>query len=84
MRYFDLLVSGTLTPLSLLNAGILEPVEPLFVLPEVKDPKRWYGGHLWIDNSKRFLYAFQGYQSENFWYNSTLMKPQEIRARAFL
>ena len=80
VRYFDLLISGTLTPLSLLTAGILEPLEPLFTLPEVKDPKRWYGGHLWIDSSKRFLYAFQAYQSENFWYNSTLMKPQEIRS----
>src|SRR5499427_10277223 len=79
VRYFDLLISGTFTPFNLLNAGILDPVEPLFILPEVKDPKRWYGGHLWIDNSKRFLYAFQAYQSENFWYNSTLLKPQEIR-----
>ena len=38
VRYFDLLISGTATPLSLLNAGILEPVEPLLLLPEVKDP----------------------------------------------
>jgi ABC-type Fe3+ transport system substrate-binding protein len=80
VRYFDLLISGTYTPFSLLNAGILEPVEPLFILPEVKEPKRWYAGHLWIDNSKRYLYAFQAYQSENFWYNSTLMRPEEIRS----
>jgi hypothetical protein len=64
VRYFDLLISGTATPFSLLNAGILEPVEPLLLLPEVKDPKRWFGGHIWLDNSKRFIYAFQVYQSE--------------------
>ena len=80
VRYFDLLISGTFTPFSLLNGGILDPVEPLLILPEVKDPKRWYGGHIWIDNSKRFLYAFQAYQSENLWYNPTLMKPEEIRS----
>jgi ABC-type Fe3+ transport system substrate-binding protein len=80
VRYFDLLISGTSTPFNLLNAGILDPVEPLLLLPEVKDPKRWFGGHIWLDNSKRFLYAFQAYQSQNFWYNSTLAKPEEIRS----
>lgn len=80
MRYFDLLISGTSTPFNLLNAGILDPVEPLLILPEVKDPKRWFGGHIWLDNSKRFLYAFQAYQSQNLWYNSTLMKPEDIRS----
>jgi hypothetical protein len=46
VRYFDLLISGTSTPFNLLNAGILDPVEPLLILPEVKDPKRWFGGHI--------------------------------------
>jgi iron(III) transport system substrate-binding protein len=80
MRYFDLLISGTSTPFTLLNAGILEPVEPLLVLSEIKDPKRWFGGHIWLDNSKRFIYSFQAYQSQNLWYNSTLMKADEIRS----
>lgn len=80
VRYYDALISGSLTPLSLLTAGILEPVEPLFVLPEVKDPKRWYGGHIWSDNAKRFLYSFQAYQSENLWHNTQLMKGEEYRS----
>ena len=80
VRYYDLLISGTATPFSLLNAGILEPVEPLFVLPDVKDPKRWFGGHIWLDNAKRFIYAFQVYQSENIWHNPTLMKVDDIRS----
>src|SRR5262245_8709542 len=66
MRYFDLLISGTFTPFNLLNAGILDPIEPSLILPEVRDPKRWFGGHIWLDGSKRFLYAFQAYQSQNF------------------
>jgi iron(III) transport system substrate-binding protein len=78
VRYYDVLISGSLTPLSLLNAGILEPIEPLFILPEVSDPKRWYGGHIWSDNAKRFLYSFQAYQSENLWYNTQLMKAEEF------
>ena len=80
VRYFDVLISGSLTPLNLLNAGILEPIEPLLMLPEVKDPKRWYGGHVWADNAKKYLYSFQAYQSENFWHNTQLLKPDEYRA----
>jgi iron(III) transport system substrate-binding protein len=80
VRYFDLLISGTSTPFGLLNAGILEPAEPLLILPEVKDPKRWYGGHVWLDNAKRFIYAFQVYQSENIWHNTTLMKVEDARS----
>lgn len=79
-RYFDLLLSGTSTPFSLLQAGILEPIEPLLILPEVKDPKRWFGGHDWLDNGRRYIYNFQAYSSEIFWYNNTLMKPDELRA----
>jgi iron(III) transport system substrate-binding protein len=80
VRYYDLLISGTATPFNLLNAGILDPVEPFLILPEVKDPKRWFGGHIWLDNAKRFLYAFQAYQSDNLWYNSTVTKPEDIRS----
>ena len=80
VRYFDLLISGTSTPFSLLTAGILEPVEPLFLLPEIKEPKRWFGGHIWLDKANRFIYGFQAYQSENLWYNFTLAKAEEFRS----
>jgi iron(III) transport system substrate-binding protein len=80
VRYYDLLISGTATPFNLLYANILDPVESLFVLPEVKDPKRWFGGHIWLDNAKRFIYAFQVYQSENIWHNPTLMKTEDVRS----
>lgn len=80
VRYYDVLISGTLTPLSLLNAGILDAVEALFILPEVRDPTRWYGGHVWADKTKRFLYSFQAYQSENLWYNTQAIKAEEFRS----
>jgi iron(III) transport system substrate-binding protein len=80
IRYFDLLLSGTSTPFGLLRAGLIEPLESLMLLPEVKDAKNWYGGHIWIDNAKRFIYSFQAYQTENMWYNRTLMKPEEMRS----
>jgi hypothetical protein len=67
-------------PRALTVIGILEPAEPLLILPEVKDPKRWFGGHVWLDNAKQYIYAFQVYQSENIWHNASMMKPEEARS----
>jgi iron(III) transport system substrate-binding protein len=81
VRHFDLHVGGSSSIVSgMLDEGILDPLEPWLVLPEVKDPKQWWGGHLWVDNAKRFVYTFQAYLSEIIWYNSELVKPSEIRS----
>jgi iron(III) transport system substrate-binding protein len=81
VRYFDLHIGGSSSIVSgMLDEGILDPIEPWLVLPEVKDPKQWWGGHLWVDNAKRFVYMFQAYLSEVIWYNTELLKPNEIRS----
>ena len=52
VRYFDLHIGGSSSIVSgMLDEGILDPIEPWFVLPDVKDPKHWWGGHLWVDNA---------------------------------
>ncbi len=76
VRSFDLHIGGSSSIVSgMLDEGILDPIEPWLVLPEVKDPKQWWGGHLWVDNAKRFVYTFQAYLSEVIWYNTELVKP---------
>ena len=81
VRYFDVHIGGSSSIVSgMLDEGILDPVEPWLVLPEVKDSKQWWGGHLWVDNAKRFVYSFQAYLSEVIWYNTDLLKPTEIRS----
>ncbi len=50
------------------------------MLPEVKDPKNWWGGHMWIDKAKKYIYGFQAYTYANIWYNTKLLKPEEIRS----
>jgi iron(III) transport system substrate-binding protein len=80
VRYYDILISGTQTPFNLLNAGILDPAEGLLMIPEVKDPQRWFGGHMWLDNARRNVYMFQSYTSENLWHNTTLAKPEDVRS----
>ena len=81
VRYFDLHIGGSESIVKgLLPEGVLEPVEPWLMLPEVRDVKNWWGGHVWIDNAKRFVYSFAAYQTESLWHNSNLVKPQEFRS----
>ncbi len=81
VRYFDVHIGGSSSIVSgLLDEGILEPIEPWLVLTEVKDPKQWWGGYLWVDNAKKYVYTFQAYLSEVIWYNTNLLNPNEIRS----
>src|SRR5262245_2257883 len=81
VRYVDVHMGGSESIVTgMLSEGILEPLEPLLLLPEVKDPKQWYAGHVWIDNAKRFVYSTLAYQTENIWINSQMMKVDEVRS----
>jgi iron(III) transport system substrate-binding protein len=81
VRHFDLHIGGSSSIISgMLDEGILDPIEPWLALPAVKDPKQWWGGHLWVDNAKRFIYMSQAYLPEIIWYNTDLVKPNEIRS----
>jgi len=82
VHYFDVLMAGGATPISMAASGAADDFQPYMILPEVKDPKNWWGGHIWEDNvkTKRYIYAFQCYTSETFWYNAGQVEPQEIRS----
>ena len=51
VQFFDVHTGGSGTIIYGL-AGIVEPVESQFILPEVKDPKHWWGGHLYVGQSE--------------------------------
>jgi iron(III) transport system substrate-binding protein len=82
VRYFDILVAGGATPLAMVSAGAADDFQPYMILPEVRDSKNWWGGHIWEDNvsTKRHIYAFNCYTSETFWYNTGQVEPHEIRS----
>lgn len=82
VRNFDLLLAGTGVQLDLVHQGVVEPFEPYMVLPEVKDPKNWFGGHIWADNvsGKRFVYSFQAYITDPGFYNSESANFEELRS----
>jgi len=82
VRYFDVLHggSGTLEPLK--NENMLAPFMDYMVLADVKDPRQWWGGHMWEDNLKtnRFIYSFSADFSVPPFYNSDLVKLGEINS----
>ncbi len=82
VKFFDVLHggSGTLEPLK--NENMLAPFMDFVVLPEVKDPKQWWGGHMWEDNLKtnRFIYSFSADFSTPPFYNADLVKSGEINS----
>jgi iron(III) transport system substrate-binding protein len=75
----DLHIGGTTSIITgLLGQNLLEPLAPAMVLPEVKEAKNWWGGHIWTDLAKTYVYSFTAYITETAWYNSNLVKPEEI------
>ena len=79
--YFDLHMGGSESMVTgLLSEGLLAPLDPAMILNEIKDPNSWWGGHIWVDNAKRYIYASQAYQADNIWCNTDYVKSEEIRS----
>jgi ABC-type Fe3+ transport system substrate-binding protein len=83
VKYFDVFIGGSGTYESLVDDGMVEPLTPNLILPEVKEEKYWWGGHIWEDNlkTKRFLYSFiADAGTGGFWYNTSAARPEELRS----
>ena len=79
VHYFDVHIGGSLSLLTgLVLIGIVDPVEPYLLLPEVSEPKKWWGGHIYADKTNRFAYIFSAYLTQNIYRNTNLVGPEEI------
>src|SRR5215475_12814291 len=78
----DAFLIGPCTGNSLLKADLFEPLAPAMMLPEVKDPTKWFGGHLWADNQtgKNLLYSFVAQVTPSLYYNTQSVKPEDVRS----
>src|SRR5712692_7185098 len=73
VRSYDLHIGGTTSIVTgPLAQNLLEPIPLWMLLPEVKDAKNWWGGHIWTDTAKKYIYSFTAYITETVWYNSNL------------
>lgn len=83
VRNFDVFFGGSGTYEEMAHAGMVDPLEPYWVLPEIKDPKYWWGGHIWEDNVKtnRYLYSFIADAGTGaLWHNTSLSRAEELRS----
>jgi iron(III) transport system substrate-binding protein len=79
----DLYVSGNISPLTVFHrAKILQPVQPLLLLPDVLDFSAWYEGkHHYDDPENRYIFVFEGTpRSGEITYNTKLVNPAEIKS----
>jgi ABC-type Fe3+ transport system substrate-binding protein len=83
VRSYDVFAFGGCGGMSLISQDVLEPLEPVLMLPEVKDPKNWWGGFIWADNikSNKYFFSFTANSgSANRWYNSDVYNGNEFRS----
>lgn len=77
----DLYLHGITTMLVIMKpADILAPMEPLLVLPEVKNPSAWYEGRLPFVDRDKFVLAFSAYASASLNVNRAMVKDDEIKS----
>ncbi len=78
----DLYILGATTAYMVLyRGGAFEPVKPTFILPEVKDQSKWFGGsHKYIDEKGEYIFSFNGDLSAYYGYNTKLVNPKEFKS----
>jgi iron(III) transport system substrate-binding protein len=72
---WDIFIGGTTTTLTAMGpAGMLDPLEPSFVLPEVKELKNWHGGAPeFVDENRQILIMIRR-QRATFFASPSLVK----------
>ena len=78
----DILIGGVGSAQSgLLKAGLLDPIKPALILPEVLDESKWWQGkHVYGDDENKYILSFAGAPLYYFHYNTTLVNPQEFKS----
>ena len=77
---WDVLTGGTTTPIEyLLPAGVLDPIRPTLILPEVTDSNKWFGGQFdFADKAGNYVLVFGGYVKPPFAFNPKLVSKKDI------
>jgi iron(III) transport system substrate-binding protein len=65
------------------DEGMLDPIRPLLVLPEVSDDSKWLGGldGLFVDNAHQYLAGFTAYVRTSILVNRDLVPDAELSAQ---
>ena len=78
---WDVCICGTTTGLTaLVPMNALAPLEPVLILPEVKDPKQWRGGGMEFVDPKRQIHVMTLSQHPTLFINTKMIKPGDIKS----
>jgi iron(III) transport system substrate-binding protein len=66
----------------LYKAKALDSLKPTFILPEVLDESKWYGGrHNFVDEEGKYIFGYLANPSSaQLYYNSKLVNPKEFKS----
>lgn len=78
----DLLMGGAGSAAAgLLKGGVLDPIKPVLLLPDVLDPSKWWlGRHIYGDDDGKYIFSYSGAPLYYFHHNTNLVKPQEVKS----
>ena len=80
-RYlWDVFHSGAISGVATMRAGLLDPLLPELILPEVKDPEIWGGwDDAFYDNQRKYLLALVS-DLQSPYYNAGMLAPEKLKA----
>lgn len=82
VRQVDLLLGGTDVLLGTFkDKGLLQPIRPLLVLPEVLDPSAWFNGKLlFADYEEKYIAMYRAVPYSSACVNTNLIKAGELKS----
>ena len=82
IRQVDLVLGGTDLLLGALKEkGLLQPIRPLLILPELLDTAAWFKGKLWFaDFEDKYVLMWRAVPYVSACVNSNVIKPNELKS----
>ena len=77
----DILIMGSGSGLRLASAGVLDPLEPNFILPEILDRSKWWEGkYHYLGKKSGYIFVFAMTPRPFTGYNTDLVKPASLKS----
>lgn len=78
----DLLIGGAGSAAAgFIKGGVLDPIAPAIVVPEVLDQSKWWlGRHIYGDEEGKYIFSFSGAPLHYFHHNTNLVKAAEFKS----
>lgn len=79
----DVFSFGVRSTQSLQQVKALDPIRPLFLLPEVVDESKWYEGHVYSDAEKSYIFRYLAVAEQQLSLNTNHIKDQKKEFKSY-